>query len=226
MKTKLHTIGYAVVLSTALACTVQANDRSGVAQLPTDGYGDPSRIDFQHTNFRAVNRAKSQGLLEPALNYKSGKIAELAKITGLLHIKTKADANVACTSAAISKQYIITNAHCVPQSGPNQPTSMIFYAGYLDARRRTSNIGLREFLIAASSMIAAPALAQAEPAESKQPVCIFTKPFNSLSFDELADQIAELGVDGIEAPIRAGGHVQPEQVQDKLPELNITTYVK
>jgi sugar phosphate isomerase/epimerase len=78
----------------------------------------------------------------------------------------------------------------------------------------------REFLLAASSMIAAPALAQSESTSSgKQPICVFTKPFNSLSFDELADRIAELGFDGIEAPIRAGGHVEPAEVEDKLPKL-------
>ena len=78
----------------------------------------------------------------------------------------------------------------------------------------------REFLLAASSMIAAPALAQSESTPSgKQPICVFTKPFNSLSFDELADRIAELGFDGIEAPIRAGGHVEPAEVEDKLPKL-------
>lgn len=51
------------------------------------------------------------------------------------------------------------------------------------------------------------------------PICVFTKPFNSLSFDELADRIAELGFDGIEAPIRKGGHIEPDQVEQKLPEL-------
>ena len=50
-------------------------------------------------------------------------------------------------------------------------------------------------------------------------ICVFTKPFNSLSFDELADRIAELGFDGIEAPIRKGGHVEPENVADELPKL-------
>ncbi len=54
---------------------------------------------------------------------------------------------------------------------------------------------------------------------SENPICVFTKPFNSLSFDELADRIAELGFDGIEAPIRKGGHVEPEQVADELPAL-------
>jgi sugar phosphate isomerase/epimerase len=78
----------------------------------------------------------------------------------------------------------------------------------------------RDFLLAASSMIAAPALAQSESTPSgKQPICVFTKPFNSLSFDELADRIAEVGFDGIEAPIRAGGHIEPSEVEEKLPQL-------
>lgn len=50
-------------------------------------------------------------------------------------------------------------------------------------------------------------------------LCVFTKPFNSLSFDELADRIAELGVQGIEAPIRPGGHIEPQAVADELPQL-------
>ncbi len=50
-------------------------------------------------------------------------------------------------------------------------------------------------------------------------VCVFTKPFNSLSFDELANRIAELGFDGIEAPIRKGGHIEPEAAADQLPKL-------
>lgn len=53
----------------------------------------------------------------------------------------------------------------------------------------------------------------------KNSVCVFTKPFNSLSFDQLADQVAELGVDGIEAPIRRGGHVAPRNIADELPKL-------
>lgn len=50
-------------------------------------------------------------------------------------------------------------------------------------------------------------------------LCVFTKPFNSLSFDELAESISKVGFDGIEAPIRAGGHVQPQEVAERLPEL-------
>lgn len=85
----------------------------------------------------------------------------------------------------------------------------------------------REFLqVAAAGLVAASvphgtAAAADEKPERKRrnSICVFTKPFNSLSFDELADRIAELGFDGIEAPIRPGGHVEPEQVPDELPKL-------
>jgi len=78
----------------------------------------------------------------------------------------------------------------------------------------------REFLIAASSLVVAPVLAETEAkTKPKQTFCIFTKPFNSLSYDQLADRIAELGFDGLEAPVRAGGHVEPANVEDELPEL-------
>jgi len=84
----------------------------------------------------------------------------------------------------------------------------------------------RRFMGVAAAMAASPLVTQVETGQAadskpigKNPLCVFTKPFNSLSFDELADRIAELGFDGIEAPIRSGGHVEPEQVEQKLPEL-------
>lgn len=54
---------------------------------------------------------------------------------------------------------------------------------------------------------------------AKNPLCVFTKPFCHLSFEELGRRIAELGFDGLEAPIRKGGHVEPAEVPDRLPEL-------
>lgn len=78
-------------------------------------------------------------------------------------------------------------------------------------------------LASAATLAASPTLfhqrAMGAKPDRKHPICVFTKPFNSLSFDELADRIAELGFDGIEAPIRRGGHIEPEQVADRLPEL-------
>lgn len=50
-------------------------------------------------------------------------------------------------------------------------------------------------------------------------VCIFTKPLQSLSFDELAALVGSLDCDGIEAPVRRGGYVAPERVEEDLPRL-------
>jgi sugar phosphate isomerase/epimerase len=85
-------------------------------------------------------------------------------------------------------------------------------------------INRRQALLATASTVfaagfAKPVLGAAEPAEPEQPICVFTKPFNSLSFDQLAEATAALGFDGIEAPIRKGGHIEPEQVEDRLPQL-------
>ena len=75
--------------------------------------------------------------------------------------------------------------------------------------------------VAAGSLAANTLAAPANKPETQisNPLCVFTKPFNSLSFDELADRIAELGFDGIEAPIRKGGHIEPEKVTEELPAL-------
>ncbi len=49
--------------------------------------------------------------------------------------------------------------------------------------------------------------------------CFFTKHLQGLPFDRIADIAAEMGVDGIEAPIRPKGHIEPERVEDELPKL-------
>ena len=84
----------------------------------------------------------------------------------------------------------------------------------------TMPMSRREALLVAASAIASSRLARAgTDNQPRQPICVFTKPFNSLSFDELADRVAELGFDGIEAPIRQGGHIEPVEVEDRLPAL-------
>lgn len=77
----------------------------------------------------------------------------------------------------------------------------------------------REFLAAAACGLASTTLSAVEPSKKLGPICVFTKPFQSLSYNELADRIAELGFDGIEAPIRDGGHIEPAAVPDELPKL-------
>ncbi|MBT5019653.1 MAG: sugar phosphate isomerase/epimerase [Planctomicrobium sp.] len=85
----------------------------------------------------------------------------------------------------------------------------------------SSTVNRREAIALGIASLAGTSLLHAEENKvvAKQPICVFTKPFNSLSFDELADRIAELGFDGIEAPIRPGGNIEPEKVADELPRL-------
>ena len=76
----------------------------------------------------------------------------------------------------------------------------------------------RRQFIATTAAIAAASSSLAN-ARGRNPFCVFTKPFQSLTYDELADLIAELGFDGIEGTIRPGGHITPEQVPDELPKM-------
>lgn len=55
--------------------------------------------------------------------------------------------------------------------------------------------------------------------ETKPDYCFFTKHLQGVEFEQLADIAADLGVNGIEAPIRPGGHVVPERVEEDLPKL-------
>lgn len=49
--------------------------------------------------------------------------------------------------------------------------------------------------------------------------CTFTKSLQHLDYDALAEKIAALGFDGIEAPVRPGGHIEPGVVEDELPKM-------
>ncbi len=58
----------------------------------------------------------------------------------------------------------------------------------------------------------------AETPKSRNTLCFFTKHLQGLSFDDIASVAAEAGVNGIEAPIRTKGHIEPEKVVDELPK--------
>lgn len=50
-------------------------------------------------------------------------------------------------------------------------------------------------------------------------VSLFTKHFQGLEYEQLADAILATGVKGVDAPVRKGGHVEPERVEEDLPKL-------
>jgi len=86
--------------------------------------------------------------------------------------------------------------------------------------RHSRRMQRRQFLTTTAAAAAASLLhAETLGKKRRNPFCVFTKPFQSLSYDDLADLIAELGFDGIEGTIRPGGHITPEQVPDELPKM-------
>ena len=61
-------------------------------------------------------------------------------------------------------------------------------------------------------------LLRAAPPATALDVSVFTKHFVGLPYEQIADIVASLGVTGIEAPIRHGGHIEPVKVEDELPK--------
>lgn len=89
----------------------------------------------------------------------------------------------------------------------------------------TPSVTRRDFLagmtLAGSSLaLTSPktVLAAASP-QPRWPVTVFSKAFQELSYEATADLVAEVGWDGIECPVRKGGQVLPERVEDDLPQM-------
>ncbi len=84
-------------------------------------------------------------------------------------------------------------------------------------------IARREFLCESMALGAALAVgtqAHAAPAGAgRNQICVFIKFVQSLSYDELADAVAAMGADGVEATVRKGGYIAPERAADELPKL-------
>jgi sugar phosphate isomerase/epimerase len=72
--------------------------------------------------------------------------------------------------------------------------------------------------LGAAALAITPKLSAAS-ASADHKICSFVKFVQSLSYDELAEKIAELGFDGIEATIRNGGQIEPNNAVDELPKL-------
>ena len=71
--------------------------------------------------------------------------------------------------------------------------------------------------VAAGAALGVSAYADVQPTGYR--ICAFEKFLQDLSYDQLADTIAELGFVGIEATVRNGGHVLPERVEEDLPRM-------
>ena len=82
----------------------------------------------------------------------------------------------------------------------------------------TPTLHRREFILSTVAAVAASVTSHAQPAR-RIPLIGFIKPFQKLSYAEIADISAEIGWDGIECPLRKGGTIEPPAVEDELPKL-------
>lgn len=84
-----------------------------------------------------------------------------------------------------------------------------------------TSLSRRDFLATTAAGLAATAAFGAEQtageAKRRLKVVGFIKPIQKLPFDEIADMAKEAEFDGVECPLRRGGAIEPEAVEDKLP---------
>lgn len=74
--------------------------------------------------------------------------------------------------------------------------------------------------VAASAVLALRSRGWSNDAGRANPeVCAFIKFVQGFRFDELAARIADAGFDGVEATVRAGGYIEPKDVEAQLPKL-------
>src|SRR5437667_3400439 len=83
-------------------------------------------------------------------------------------------------------------------------------------------VSRRDFIkraVGASSAVALCGSGAFSAARSSPPIVVFSKVYQALklSFDDAAAVTAEAGLDGVDPPVRPGGEVLPEHVQDELP---------
>lgn len=83
---------------------------------------------------------------------------------------------------------------------------------------------LRNSLLASAGMLASGAVKPMAWGAGKEgnfdgKVSLFTKHFVGLKYEALAEAVVKTGVDGVDAPVRKNGHVEPERVEEDLPKL-------
>jgi sugar phosphate isomerase/epimerase len=77
----------------------------------------------------------------------------------------------------------------------------------------------RRFLGCTAAAIASLSARAAEAPRAQYKVIGFIKPFQDAGFQKIAEIARDVGWDGVEIPVRKGGTIEPEQVEEKLPQL-------
>lgn len=90
------------------------------------------------------------------------------------------------------------------------------------SRSFSGGVRRRAFLgatLASAASAGVPSFASEHAQETDRPeICVFTKFLQPLSYREMAEAVAVVGFDGVEATVRKNGHVLPERVEEDLPK--------
>jgi len=88
-------------------------------------------------------------------------------------------------------------------------------------RMLEKGLNRREFLMGLAATGTLLSLGQTDllKAESRVTVNVFSKHFQWLDHNGMAEAIAEVGFDGVDLTVRRGGHVLPERVEEDLPKV-------
>jgi sugar phosphate isomerase/epimerase len=81
------------------------------------------------------------------------------------------------------------------------------------------HLSRRHFIASSALCLGAAATLGAPSIPPRFKIIGFIKPFQKLPFDAIADVAREVGWDGIECPVRKGGAIEPERVEEDLPRL-------
>ena len=89
----------------------------------------------------------------------------------------------------------------------------------MQASMKSKKLTRREFSIGLAATMAALPLGAHNQANPKRPICVFSKHLQwCKTFDEMAKVAAAIGFDGIDLTVRKGGHIDPADVVEKLPQ--------
>ena len=135
------------LLCAAIMLPVQATAQA--LSISEDEFGQPRAGTKQS---RVSLYARDMDGIEPARDFPSGPIRDVADAVGLLHVMQAGfdergkRVTAACTATLVSSDIILTNAHCVKQEGADRALKIEWILGYEKEARRASAPRIRVYL--------------------------------------------------------------------------------
>jgi TPR repeat protein len=121
-----------LVFSAVCAGLVAGVAQAQPMQLDPEGFGSVPVSGQQ----ALVSMASDLGPgFVPAKRFTRAPIRPVADATGFLDLKYAHGGRNACTAVLIAPTILMTNAHCVPQTGPERVINIVFQTGFEDSNR-------------------------------------------------------------------------------------------